>query len=142
MERASEFRGVHAGERRKRDSSLPRVPGTPEFKKIKLSKSSPSKSAFRAEKRNKRASHTVLREDVGDRAWRQFWLTCREGGVQYKVIIDDSADRGKDGIRIYLSDLVWLANETTRLFSILNEDTTEEEGEAGPHPRDAEEWSD
>jgi len=142
MERTSEFRGIHAGERRKRDSSLPRVPGTPEFKKVKLSEISPSKRAFRSKKRNKRASHTVLREDVGDRAWRQFWLTCREGGVQYQVIIDDSCDRGKDGIKVYLSDLVWLANETTRLFSILNEDTTEEEGEDARNPRDDQERSD
>lgn len=142
MEQPSEFRSVYAGKRRERDSSLPRVPGTPEFKKVKLSKSPPTKSSFRGKARNKRASHTVLREDVGDRAWRQFWLTCREGGIQYQVIIDDSCDRGKDGIKVYLSDLVWLANETTRLFSILNEDTTEEEGEDERNPRNDQERSD
>ena len=128
MEESSDFRCIHAGSGRKRYAPLSGVPRTPELKKSKLSEITPPKSPLGNKKRKQRASYTVLRKDVGWTSWRDFYYACRESGIQYELILNKTGDKGDDGIKIFVSDLVWLANETTRLFDLLNEDTTEEEG--------------
>lgn len=127
MEESSNICRLYAGKGRKRDAPLSGLPRTPELKKAKLSQISPPKSPLGNKKRKQRASYTVLRKDVGWTAFRDFYYACRESGIQYELVLNTSGDKGDDGIKIFVSDLVWLANETTRLFDLLNEDTTEEE---------------
>lgn len=130
MEPSSPLRRLYVGDRkRKSDSPLPRVSGTKKLKADKLSKISPTKSAFRGTKRNKRECHTVLREDVGDAEFERFYRTLLESGTQFRrEWVNCGEHEHVSGLTINISDLVWLANETTRLLSILNESETEEEG--------------
>lgn len=70
-----------------------------------------------------------MREDMEtDLEFMWFIRTLRESGTQYQLHVEQSGGRNRiTAITIRNADLVWLANETSRLYSILNDYTTEEE---------------